>query len=362
VYVSCGGLSRPVVRLGSLRSPPAFVRYAAVRPPGLDLALTLVSNGLDAFSRRRAMDALVRSRAAVLDEMATRHRAASGAADPEVARLAENLSRARERLASLVVRGPSGQDPAVYREMVEEAQEEKEKAERLLAEASTTFARELSRSRFGLDEVAASLPAGSALVAFVEFLRIDLAAGRAATERRDVPSFLAFVLHGEERDPGVIDLGPVSALDAAVVRWKQEAGKAPPRDAGSRARAEAAYAAAGSSLREKVWDPFAATLRGIDRVFVVPDGALNVVSFATLPAREGGYLVEGGPVVHYASAERDLVPADPARRGGGLLAVGGASYDATSLFASLRKTGEPLTPPLPKGERRTAGTGRAGPP
>ena len=70
-------------------------------------------------------------------------------------------------------------------------------------------------------------------------------------------------------------------------------------------------------------------------MFIVPDGALNAVSFAALPVGACGYLVESGPALHYLSAERDLVPRTHTEPGSGLLAVGGPDYEATSLFASL---------------------------
>ena len=63
-------------------------------------------------------------------------------------------------------------------------------------------------------------------------------------------------------------------------------------------------------------------------MFVVPDGALHLVSFAALPTAASQYLVETGPVIHYLSAERDLVRMEtgsPGRRG--LLALGGPAFD-----------------------------------
>jgi CHAT domain-containing protein len=62
-------------------------------------------------------------------------------------------------------------------------------------------------------------------------------------------------------------------------------------------------------------------------VFLVPDGALNLVSFPALPTGVGTYLVETGPVFHLLSTERDLIETSDAPVGSGLLAVGGAAYD-----------------------------------
>jgi CHAT domain-containing protein len=78
----------------------------------------------------------------------------------------------------------------------------------------------------------------------------------------------------------------------------------------------------------------------VKRVFVVPDGAVNLVPLAALPVAGSGYLLENGPVIHYLSAERDLVPVEErfARPGHGLLAVGGPAFADSSVFASLSAT------------------------
>ena len=63
---------------------------------------------------------------------------------------------------------------------------------------------------------------------------------------------------------------------------------------GAQALGGEAYRDAGADLRVTVWDPIAATLQGARQVFVVPDGSLNLVSLAALPAA-GGVMVYGIP-------------------------------------------------------------------
>ena len=344
------------------------LRYAAARTSSLDLILTLAARGLAPDQRRRAFDGLIRSRALVLDEMATRHRMVSGSADPAVARLAATLSAARARLANLAVRGLGDQAPANYRRLLDDARDEEERAERALAEASAGFARDLSRSRLGLDEVARSLPQGSALVALASYTSSELvpdppgtnvAAGEAGLAR-ELPSYIAFVLRAGELEPRVLDLGSAADIDRRVASWRNSVSSAAPR-AGRRVReAEAMTRQVGVGLRKVIWDPLASALEGTRRVFIVPDGTLNLVSFAALPFEDGGYLIERGPLVHYVSAERDLVLSRGARRGDGLLALGAPSYDARSLFASLRRAKpEPavLMAPVATYRGRRAGCG-----
>lgn len=130
--------------------------YASARISGVNLALTLAP-ALGPDARRQAWDALVHSRALVLDEMAARHRAVAGTEDPETARLAQRFSIASQRLANLTVRGPVKDAPAPYRALLEEARGGWERAEEALAEKSSSYRAEQSRTRVGLEEVAAAL-------------------------------------------------------------------------------------------------------------------------------------------------------------------------------------------------------------
>jgi len=212
--------------------------------------------------------------------------------------------------------------------------------------------------------VAASLPAGSALVSLVEYTRRELevprgtplmssqlatssdhaippAAGagetrapvsleRGVDQRAPIVSYIAFVIRAGHRDPEAVPLGRADEIDALVASWKKEA---------SSGEVEAAYRAAGTALRKRVWDPLAPAIGDAARVFVVPDGSLNLVNLSALPLDDGSYLIERGPLLHYLSAERDLVPSGDHRHGKGLLAVGAPNFDAISMFASLRKPG-----------------------
>ena len=109
-------------------------------------------------------------------------------------------------------------------------------------------------------------------------------------------------------------------------------------------RGEAAYRRVADELRQVIWDPLLTHVSNATRVFVVPDGALHLVSFAALPTGTTQYLVETGPSIHYLSAERDLVSAATSpTAGNGLVALGAPAFDefgSTSVAsaASFRGT------------------------
>jgi CHAT domain-containing protein len=135
--------------------------------------------------------------------------------------------------------------------------------------------------------------------------------------------------------PVAVPLGPATSLDATVMAWRTLIEEPSAGTAAGPADAELRYRRTGERLRQRVWDPLADLLRGAEHVFIVPDGTLNLVSFAALPADGQHYLLENGPILHLLSTERDLVPADTtSTRGRGLLAVGGPAYDVVAARAA----------------------------
>lgn len=309
--------------------------YADQRPRGLSLALSTLSSGrIKEVSR--VFDAVVRSRGLVLDELAGRSRWTAVAA-PEQAVLHASVAARQARYATLMLRNVQGQ--VVPRALIDEAQQQAEEAERELAEQSRVDRDDLERAKAGLNEVSQALPTGSALVSFVRYDRTRIATVSGRTVASVRPWYVALIATSTAATPVVVSLGTAVAIESAVEAWRNEfreisiaAGRSDP------AASLLAYRAAGERLRRLVWDPLAGHLSGASKVFIVPDGALNLVSFPSLPVGSTRYLVETGPVLHLLSTERDLLRNSEASPGRGLLAVGGPSYDATpaSTVASTR--------------------------
>jgi CHAT domain-containing protein/Tfp pilus assembly protein PilF len=337
-----------------LRSLPErqSLTYAAVRPKGLDLVLSLALSSTE--PAEPAMDIVVRSRAIVLDEMATRRRTQQTAIDDP---LRTAFITAQQRLANLVVRGPGESTAAQFAIALDNAQADSERAEQALAKRSAEFRAERSRAQLGLDDVRAALPSDSVLLSFVAYERTLFRdrVGKNATNTparsalRKVPSYLAFVVRPQGAVT-VVRLGSAHAIDSLVARWREgiraEAAPAPAASTESKATSRES----GVALRRLIWDPVAPLLTNANRVFIVADGSLSLVPFVALPVGQRSYLIDRAPVIHYQSSERDLIAAsvDIAFAEQGLLAVGGPAFDDSTLFGATR-----ATPPVPNGARPT---------
>ena len=319
--------------------------YAASRRRGLDLALSAPAPPPGAASMA-LLEAIVRSRALVLDEMSERHAAIRKTGNGELDALLSAVGAARERLANLLVRGTSLSQPLGYRDMLADAQREVELLERKLGEQSVEFRTEIARQRASLEQVRRSLPAGAALVSFVRYDHATPWQPRSAVG----PAYVVFVLRGGTAPPSLVRLGPAREVDGLVQRWRAEAARGALRTDRQPRRSELAYRAAAAALRQRIWDPIVPLIGSTTRVFVVPDGALNLVSFASLPAGSDRYIVEQGPIIHYLATERDLVSASTeSTEPGVLLALGGPDFGRSSLPPVLRDSRRGLPAPARDG-------------
>ncbi|MEZ5063581.1 MAG: CHAT domain-containing tetratricopeptide repeat protein [bacterium] len=300
---------------------------------GLPVLVRLAADDPSNEARTRdAWDALIRARATVLEEMATRRRTATRLASrPEVHDLVETLSTARRRYANLVLRGPD-EDVADWNARVQDARRAKEEAERRLGER-TSEDRDVDGSRTaGLSDVLARLPEHAALVAYARW------------SDGTSDGYAAFVAR-EGASPRVLPLGDADEIDAAVADWhaalNTASGRGIRRIQDAAAQSASSIRALGEPVRERVWDPVAPLVRDAELVFVVPDGALHFVDLDALPAAATDqWLAEDAPLFHTLSAERDLAKTRRAASPGrGLLAIGAPDYDdpAADLGTDTRR-------------------------
>jgi len=286
--------------------------YAGVRPQGLNLAVSIAFGGR--ISQRTVFDTVIRSRAVVLDELATRSRF-NGSSDLDIEKLRETLTDARQRFANLSLRSVRDRTPTPVA-VLESARKEAEAAERALAERSAAFRLGQIRAESGLDDVWRALPADSILVSYFKYQHTAVPGAGRGTSPTD--SYAAFVATSRDEAVVALPLGSAHVIDSMIAEWRTAISP------GTRL-SEAAYRKIAGRVRQQIWDPVAEFAKSASLVFVVPDGAINLVSFGALPLGDG-YLLESVQGLHYLSAERDLLQVGESNTDGGLLAMGGVDF------------------------------------
>jgi len=287
------------------------------------VSLTVERLRSDPASVTRAFEAVVRSRAIVLDELAARHRTLleQGAA----ARAArDSVEAARQELLRLFTLG-GGSGGGTTAEALRAARARLERGEERLGRTSEPFRWIDDQTKIGLAEVRRALPPDAALVSFVSYHRTT-PAHFTGVERVTSLAYAAFVLRGTGA-PILVPLLDQAELRPLADAWRE--GFQPERmqsSTGSSEALEHELRRRGVALRRVLWDPIAALLGHATRVFVVPDGLVNFIDFAALPDDRTGYLVEASPILHFLTTERDLA-ARPSNPGVGLLALGDPAFE-----------------------------------
>jgi CHAT domain-containing protein len=306
------------------------LHYSAGRVSGTDIVLTAAARSASDADWERAWDLVIESRAVVLEEIANRRRFLSSAQDPHIADLIADLTAASNELAYLAIRGRGVETRERYEVRLADARRAKEAAERNLATENRQFGARQALQTVRGPQVREALPPRSALIAWVRFDRLEYTVHDGETDREQRapgrPYYAAFVVSAAEAPIRLVSLGDAKQIEALVAEWHEQAGSGP-RTRGI-AAAEKAYLEAGTALRRAVWDPVAAGLDSVDRIFLVPDGALALVNFDALPCDSGGFLLEHAPLLQILSSERDLCgEGSRPSRGAGLLTVAAPDYD-----------------------------------
>lgn len=322
-------IARNHLRLTARGAPERqALRYSAERLSGLDLALTIAANVRDPSLSQSSWDALIRSRAVVLDEMATRHRLADEG-DVSLREAFAAYRTSAERLVNLLLRGPGAASAGQYQQKVAELRAAEEAEERRVAAASESMRSVVAERELGYREIAAGLPDEAVLVAFA---RVGGDARSGVAEA----SYVAFVLERADAAPRIVSLGPARDIETAIRRWR---GELRPDAAALDATR---YRASGERLRELLWDPLGIATAGDRLVLIVPAGAVHLVNFSALPLRGGEFMAEADVLIHYLSSERELVtsPRDAAMPQ--VLVVGGVDLEPAAADARNLDACDPL--------------------
>lgn len=302
------------------------LRFAELRRSGLDLLLELASAPrAPAVAVRAAWQAVLRSRASVLDEMALRRRI-SGRGGSDLAPFVKALAAARENYVRLLIRGLGSDSPERFATLLAATRSRLDDAERALAQHSSSYRAGRRFALTSFDDLSSTVALDTALVAYV--VRTPAASdGHTLPER----SYLALVLPaGRGRRPLAVALGSAATIEELVAQWRRLV-----TSGDGAAATESLARVAGERLRQAVWDPVAAMTGDAATVLVVPDGALQLVNLAALPIATDGYLVERDPTLHLLTSERDLEAAPRAAPPGrGLLAIGAPDFDAVAVAAA----------------------------
>jgi CHAT domain-containing protein/tetratricopeptide (TPR) repeat protein len=264
-----------------------------------------------------AVTTILRRKGRVLDAMADQMTNLRSHSNPEDRALFDALAAARSHLATLQFSMRGQWSPEVKRKEIENTAAEVERLEVEISRRSAEF--RVQTRTVTLDAVQQALPSDAALVEI--FIYQPPKKGiHSNAEKQTVPGYVAYVVRGDGTPLQFVDLGPAAAIDAELVRWRtalQDPGR---KDVQIIAR----------SLDEQVMRPIRKLLRQTQRIFLSPDGALNLIPFAALVDENGKYLLEKYSI-DYLTSGRDLLRLQvPTRNRSEPMVMANPLYDLTT--------------------------------
>jgi CHAT domain-containing protein len=325
--------SRLAHELGGSATESEALAFQRSLPRALDGFLSISQALSDAVGR--AWPLVWTSRAAIARLGEARHDALAAAELTGPARnQMEILLGTRRQLARLLLQPfPIELKARAERDRrVRELTEARERLERELARQVPALAERQQRDRIGPADLEQALPPRAAYVDLLRYIRFGFDLKRPGRAGQTwTPHYVAFVVR-----PGQpvrrLELGPAGPIEEAVADWRHaiELGRDSP---------------AAERLRRLVWEPIAPHLASeTQTVYLVPDGALTRLPWATLPGTKPGTVlleelqiavVPHGPyLVQHLRKAREAESADAT-----MLMVGGVKYDEAPTIIEKPKDG-----------------------
>ena len=252
--------------------------------------------------------------------------AASG--DKQALALLDELAVKKTQLATLLTSEPG--DRAQWRKTVERLEREANALERELVRRSATFAEEKRLARLTWRDVQKALKKDEAAVEFVRFPFHD---GKQWAGK--IYYVALIVTPGSKAAPTLVLLGEAQQLEGQPLA--EYRGRV--RDAPTPA------ALARTGFYEAFWKPLEGALAGTTRVYLSPDGVLNLISWAVVAAKDGRLLLEAYDL-RTVSSTKDILTRKRRTATNSAVLVGNPRFDLDEsrqrvVARALQKAEEP---------------------
>jgi hypothetical protein len=290
-------------QLFALSSEEQRIRLLSASP-SLDALLSIVVRHFANHEPtvRATFDQVLRRKGMSAEALAAQRDALLSGRYPHLAGPLDELRRLRARIAETALAGPGAEGPETHARWLAEWTVEQEEREIDLARAVPELKVEARLRAVDSAAVAAALPAGSALIEFVEY-----EPGESDDDLRE-PRLLAFVLTaGPDPTVRLVDIGAEEPIRRDFEAFRATiTGSEPLRDFGRVKAPRTTDADAGPRLRSALFDPLLDVIGQRERMFLSPDGVLNRLPFEILPLDDGRRLIDAF-TISYLSAGRDAI-------------------------------------------------------
>ena len=210
-------------------------------------------------------------------------------ANPQDIEILNRIVATRSKLATLIISNSSKLSTEARISEISELQQKLELLEDSIGKRNVEFQNEFQP--VSLKAVQKALPKNAVLIEFISYRFFDMTAKKVTGEQ-----YAVYVIDGNSLTPQLINLGDAESINKEVLEWRKALSNPNSRDVKIIAR----------SLDEKLMRPVRKLLGSNRRIFISPDGVLNLIPFAALVDENGSYLVENYSS-SYLTSGRDLL-------------------------------------------------------
>jgi CHAT domain-containing protein len=231
-----------------------------------------------------------------IDEAADTSRALYQGLSPDDQQKLASLRETRTRRADLALSGSGIYPPDIYQKLLKDLQESEEKQQAELLKASATLHQRLNgqESDKVLEQVSKILPNDAGLFELLAYRQYNFHPTEKQPQVGPGPLRYAALVVLPEGKPQAFDLGPGEAIDGAVAELLA-----------ALTNADSDWQPVAKKLSELVVKPAGAGISDRARLYVAPDGQLNLVPFAVL-SDDKGLLVDHHEL-SYLTSGRDFL-------------------------------------------------------
>jgi CHAT domain-containing protein len=276
--------------------------YAAV-------SLHVLTAQSNALASQLAFTTILRYKGRSLDAMSFATESLRHSLNQQDHSLLERLSVAQSQLAKLVFNGPKNMPSEEYATAAMHLEVQVEQLQDAISRRSAEF--RVLAEPITLEQVSQVVPEDGALVEFFSYKPFNIKS-KTLGDRFGAPRYVAYILRHNDASPKWVELGETTNIDALVEQLRPALRDPRRKDFKRLAR----------TLDERLMRPIRKLLGPTRHIFLAPDGALNLIPFASLVDENGQYLIENYSI-NYLTSGRDLLR----------LQVKGESREAPRVFA-----------------------------
>lgn len=222
--------------------------------------------------------------------------------DPEMAKIGAELIATRKRLAALTLAGPTVETKSTHVQTLSALEDRISILEGDLGRASARFRK--SVAPVDLPKLESVAPKDAALVDFLIY----------GDEGKPTLAASILTFDGDTPVYKLVTYPDLAAINAAVMKYRTDI-QSEDIDLND-------LEDSGQAVYDLIWAPLNPALGTRTKVYVVPDGTLNILPFAALVTKDGKYLIEKIDL-YLLGSSRDLLPSPiPAAKGGAIIDAG----------------------------------------